>query len=170
MRTVMIESPFEGGTEREADNIKYAKLCMADALRRDEAPYLSHLLYPRLLDDTVPDQRMLGLTAGHAIAARMEAWVFYLDRGVTVGMLAGVDAAVRAGFRPAHEPIDGGSVYGPHERPILFRAFGSGSAEWASPKPCADEIMLRHCIGWPLLLARFEQWSRQNWDLPGGRP
>lgn len=169
MRTVMIESPFEGGTEREADNVKYAERCMNDAMARGEAPWLSHLLYPKTLDDTIPEQRSRGIKAGHAIAARLEAWVFYLDRGVTRGMLEGVDAAVAAGFRPRWvDPL--GSVYRPYEKPILFRTFnleGSGMYRLSDgTQREASEIMLHQCARWPLLLAQFEKHARWEWDLP----
>lgn len=157
MRTVMIESPFEGGTEREADNVGYAKRCMNDALRRGEAPYLSHLLYPGTLDDTIPEQRERGITAGHAIAARMDAWIFYLDRGVTRGMLQGIDAAVAAGFRPYHED-NRSSVWLPYEKPIVFRTF--------SDADLAEELRLHQCTRWPTLLVRFDSHARKEWDLP----
>ena len=158
MRTVMIESPFEGGTEREAGNVIYAKRCMNDALRRGEAPYLSHLLYPATLDDTIPEQRERGITAGHAIAAKMDAWVFYLDRGITRGMLQGVDAAVVAGFRPYHDI--GASVWAPCEKPIVFRTFS------VELDVLAEEIRLHQCARWPLLLERFAHHARREWDLP----
>ncbi len=160
MRTVMIESPFEGGTSREGANVQYAKRCMNDALRRFEAPYLSHLLYPHTLDDTIPEQRERGIKAGHAIASRLDEWCFYLDRGVTRGMLEGVDAAVAAGFRPYHVGFAGESVLQPYEKPITFRTFvGTGD-------DLAREIRLYECVHWPLLLDRFERIARQGWDLP----
>src|SRR5204862_6157379 len=134
------------------------KRCMNDALRRGEAPYLSHLLYPKTLDDTIPEQRERGIRAGHAIAARLEAWIFYLDRGITRGMLQGVDAAVAACFRPVHVD-DAASVYPPYERRILFRTFdleGSGMyREAGGTQHEASEIMLHRCVRWPLLLAHF---------------
>lgn len=168
MRTVMIESPFEGGTEREADNVAYAKRCMNDALRRGEAPYLSHLLYPGTLDDTIPEQMEKGIRASHAVAAKMDSWIFYLDRGITRGMLQGVDAAVAAGFRPYHDV--GESVWSPYEKPIIFRTFdleGSGMYRLADgTQREASEIMLHQCAKWPLLLVQFEKHARREWDLP----
>ncbi len=160
MKTVMIESPFEGGTSREGANVAYAKRCMNDALRRDEAPYLSHLLYPHTLDDTIPEQRNRGIRAGHEIAADLDMWCFYLDRGVTRGMLEGVDAAVAAGFRPLHVGFADESVLLPHEKPIVFRTFAGVGDD------LAREIRLYECVHWPALLDRFEQLARQNWDLP----
>jgi hypothetical protein len=63
MRRVVLESPFAGDVEA---NLKYARECMADCLRRGEAPIASHLLYtqPGILDDTKPEERKLGMEAG----------------------------------------------------------------------------------------------------------
>ncbi len=89
MKTVVVESPFEGGTPREVDNVVYLRRCLADCFRRGEAPFASHGLYPGVLDDTVPDERTLGIRAGWAIAHQLDAWAWYLDRGLTRGMIAG---------------------------------------------------------------------------------
>lgn len=96
MRTVVIESPLQGGSDREADNLVYLRRCLADSLRRGEAPFASHGLYPGTLDDTVPEQRSLGMRAGWAIAERLEASTVYLDRGVTPGMIEGIKNAYAA--------------------------------------------------------------------------
>jgi len=169
MRTVVIESPFEGGTAREAANVEYAKRCMNDALRRNEAPFLSHLIYPHSLDDTIPEQRELGIQAGHAVAARMEIWAIYLDRGVTRGMLQGIDAAVTAGFRPVHVGFDDQDgydyPYAPREKRIVFRTFADVDGDVA-PDDVAKEIRLNQCVHWPVMLAHFEAIARQSWDLP----
>jgi hypothetical protein len=93
-KTIVVESPFEGGTPREADNVRYLQHCLADCFRRGEAPFASHGLYPGVLDDTNPEQRALGIESGWAIAMKLDAWVWYLDRGVTPGMLAGFDASL----------------------------------------------------------------------------
>jgi len=42
MTRVIIESPYAGDIEV---NLKYAKLCILDSLKRGEAPLASHLLY-----------------------------------------------------------------------------------------------------------------------------
>ena len=57
---VCIESPFAGNVEF---NVEYAKLAMKDSLSRGEAPFLSHLLYTQVLDDTKPDERGWGISA-----------------------------------------------------------------------------------------------------------
>jgi hypothetical protein len=57
-RLVIVESPFAGDV---AANLSYGRRCMADCLRRGEAPFASHLLYtqPGVLDDSLPEERQL---------------------------------------------------------------------------------------------------------------
>lgn len=99
---VILESPFaptpstvsSPGTSVE-ENTAYARACMHDALRRGAAPMASHLLYtqPGVLDDTVPDERALGIAAGFAWRTpEVPTWV-YVDLGISTGMLAGIEHA-----------------------------------------------------------------------------
>lgn len=92
MRLVIVESPFAGDIER---NLRYARACMADCLRRGEAPFASHALYtqPGVLDDNDPAQRNLGIAAGFAWREMAEATVVYTDLGVSRGMIAGIKHA-----------------------------------------------------------------------------
>lgn len=85
MRKVIIESPYAGRTHI---NIPYAKECMKDSLRRGEAPIASHLLYTQkgILDDTIPEERELGIKAGLAWAEKADAQIFYVDLGWSEGM------------------------------------------------------------------------------------
>lgn len=84
-RLVIIESPFAGDVEL---NTEYARAAMRDSLMRDEAPIASHLLYtqPGVLDDTKPDERIRGISAGLAWSRTAEAAVFYTDLGWSAGM------------------------------------------------------------------------------------
>lgn len=83
----ILETPFAGDVE---GNIEYAQKCMHDMLLRKEAPYASHLLYtqPNVLDDTVYEERQLGIYAGFAWK-HLEGvhTVFYTDKGMSTGML-----------------------------------------------------------------------------------
>lgn len=96
MRLVIIESPYAGDVET---NVAYARKAMADCLRRGEAPYASHLLYtqPGVLDDTIKEQRQLGMEAGFAWGKVAEATVVYTDLGITPGMKGGITRATKAG-------------------------------------------------------------------------
>ena len=105
---VIIESPLgrrpdgtriaPGSPECEA-NLAYARAAMLDSLRRGEAPYGSHLLYPQCLDDATEAEREMGITAGFAWGEVAELVAVYVDRGVTPGMLRGIERAQRAGQR-----------------------------------------------------------------------
>lgn len=104
---VIIESPFAGNVTR---NIDYARECLADSLKRGEAPIASHLLYtqPGVLDDDDPEQRRLGIEAGHAWMRAADAVVFYVDLGMSPGMQDGLEVAEKAGVkietRKIHKP------------------------------------------------------------------
>lgn len=76
-------------------NLSYARAAMRDCLLRGEAPYASHLLYTQdgVLDDTVPEQRKLGMEAGFAYRDAVEASIVYTDLGISKGMQQGIDDA-----------------------------------------------------------------------------
>lgn len=73
-------------------NMLYAVACMRDSLRRDEAPYASHLLYAGsgVLDDSRNAQRAAGLYCGFAWGARAVLRAVYCDHGVSEGMRIGI--------------------------------------------------------------------------------
>jgi hypothetical protein len=98
MRLVYLESPYAGDVE---SNLAYLRACMADCLRRGEAPYASHGLYtqPGVLDDDKPEERRLGMEAGFCWGEKADASVFYVDRGWSRGMIEGLKRA-RAHGRP----------------------------------------------------------------------
>jgi hypothetical protein len=87
MKLVIIESPFAGNVER---NIAYAKAAMLDCLRRDEAPYASHLLYTQVLDDLKIEERKLGMFAGFEWARKADLITVYQDLGISEGMEKGI--------------------------------------------------------------------------------
>lgn len=90
MRNVILESPYAGDVE---ENVKYAKRCLLDCLRREESPIASHLLLTMVLDDDNREERALGVSAGHSWVEAADAVVFYLDRGMSQGM---IQALIRA--------------------------------------------------------------------------
>lgn len=93
---VIVESPYSGDVEA---NVAYARECIRDCLLRGEAPYASHLLYthPGVLDDTVKDERLLGMKAGMAWGAKASRTVVYIDMGISSGMIYGIEMAKKAG-------------------------------------------------------------------------
>lgn len=96
MRLVIVESPFAGDEET---NIAYARAALADCLARGEAPFASHLLYtqPDVLDDSDPDERRQGISAGFSWARCADATVVYFDLGISPGMRQGIDHASSCG-------------------------------------------------------------------------
>lgn len=85
MKMVVIESPYAGDVER---NRKYLRACIRDCLRRGENPYASHYMLPNFLDDNKPQERQLGLQMGMDWAFFADAAVFYVDFGMSQGMVA----------------------------------------------------------------------------------
>ncbi len=90
----MLETPYAGNNDL---NREYARACMLDALQRDEAPMISHLLYPQVLDDTVPEERKAGMYAGFAWAAKATVTIVYIDLGISAGMEYGIKKATERG-------------------------------------------------------------------------
>lgn len=86
MLKVVIESPYAGDVER---NVKYARACIMDSLLRGESPLASHLLYTQegMLNDDIPEQRTIGINAGLRWLNDADLHVFYIDYGVTDGMM-----------------------------------------------------------------------------------
>lgn len=85
MQRVIVESPYAGDIER---NLAYARAACRDCLLRGESPYASHLLYtqPGILDDSIPEERDLGIRAGLEWSLSASKVVFYLDHGWSAGM------------------------------------------------------------------------------------
>ena len=95
-KLVAVESPYAGDVKVNED---YGRQCMSDCLKRGEAPFASHLLYtqPGVLDDTIPEERKLGMEAGFAIESRLDATVVYVDYGISGGMIEGILRAQKEG-------------------------------------------------------------------------
>lgn len=102
----IIESPFAGDIET---NLRYARAAVRDSLLRGEAPYASHLLYPQagILRDDVPEERMLGITAGFAFREFAQITAVYVDRGISKGMQLGIEDAKQRGHRIEMRQVPG---------------------------------------------------------------
>lgn len=104
---VSIESPYNNVDDALRErNIRYAILCMKDAsLNHNEAAYASHLLNTQTVingrhlyvsDDTFDPfdhdyKTVIAMT--HAIRARCDKIVFYVDFGMSSGMKSALDLA-----------------------------------------------------------------------------
>lgn len=100
---VIIESPYAAPTALGIElNLRYARAAARDAIvHHGESPYLSHLLFTQrgILDDTVPDERALGIEAGLIWGAFAKRTVVYTDRGISSGMKLGIARAHEQGRR-----------------------------------------------------------------------
>jgi hypothetical protein len=124
MKLVIIESPYAGKSsliwplsilDRMIDrwrNVRYARACVRDSLRRGEAPIASHLLYTQrgILDDDVPAERTWGIKAGFAWGHVAALRVFYVDRGFSGGMKWGREEADRLAQAIEYRSLSGGLV------------------------------------------------------------
>lgn len=91
---VLLESPYAGEVE---SNLEYARICMRDCFLRGEYPFASHLLYTQngILDDSITDERKLGIEAGLLWGNCANKTVVYTDRGISQGMKYGIEDAIK---------------------------------------------------------------------------
>jgi hypothetical protein len=95
---VCVESPFRGASEAEyVRNMCYADAALLDCLERDEAPFLGHLLYPRVLDDRIAADRERGINAHMAWLRGSARVAAYIDLGISEGMQQAIDLAGHIG-------------------------------------------------------------------------
>jgi hypothetical protein len=92
---VLLESPYAGKVKQ---NIEYGQKCLADCLKRGESPQAPHLLYTQanVLDDNNPEERQLGIDAGHELLRVVDKVVVYIDKGISEGMKLGIERAKAA--------------------------------------------------------------------------
>ena len=80
-------------------NIENAIWCCRYVIDRGYMPIASHLLYPQILDDSIPRERELGLMFGLALLAGCdEVWVFTVNGEVSSGMEKEIEEAKRLGI------------------------------------------------------------------------
>jgi hypothetical protein len=105
MPLVIIESPYAGDVDK---NIRYARACMRDSLKKGESPFVMHLLYTQegILDDDIPNERNLGIEAGLAWGKQASKTVVYTDLGITPGMEKGIKRAQEEGREVEYRELD----------------------------------------------------------------
>ena len=87
----IVESPYAGDVK---GNEEYLKKCIKHSISLGETPFASHGFYTRYLDDTNPCDRELGISMGFKYHQAAVKCVFYVDRGMSKGMLAGLQRAI----------------------------------------------------------------------------
>lgn len=90
MKRVNLESPMRSCEHWQG----YLKLCMQDSISRGEAPFASHAMYPFFLNDDRTEERELGIEMGMEYLVKAQAVVFYVDHGMSPGMLVALDRAL----------------------------------------------------------------------------
>lgn len=92
---VIIESPYAGRLEF---NRNYLRDALRDSILRGEAPFTSHAIYPLALNDTIPGERKLGLELGYEFWRAADLIAFYIDHGMSKGMRAAEQEAIKRGM------------------------------------------------------------------------
>lgn len=102
VRRVILESPYSGDVILHT---LYARRALRDSLLRGEAPIMSHLLHTQVLDDRVPEERGMGIAAGHAWLPMADAMVVYTDHGISSGMRTAIELAESLGLEIEYRRI-----------------------------------------------------------------
>lgn len=94
---VIVESPFRGLDHAErVRNVRYACQCLRDSIDRGEIPFLSHLLYPQVLDEDVITQRKIGIDLNLIlIQLKADLVAVYEDLGISNGMHEAIERATK---------------------------------------------------------------------------
>ena len=136
MRAAIVESPFkttdielangETVTIEEGKNVEYAKACCLWALDQCYSPYASHLFFTQFLDDSIPEQRRLGIEAGMTWGRFNSDRLFFVDRGFTEGMVYGFRESKKQG-----------------QRSKVIKLGGDWDLGWIAGKPLWRDVLLR---------------------------
>jgi len=142
MKLVIIESPYYSPDREEMGrNIDYALDCLRDSLGRNEAPFASHLLYTRVLDDSKVTERRLGLSAALRWIPQASSTAVYIDRGVSAGMRIGIQHA-------AYTAVQIRSIRGDLAAVHRIQAAYERQHSWLETAQCAES---RHVLDTPIL-------------------
>lgn len=89
MSIVYVCSPYSGNV---SENVQKAKRAMLFCLKQGHAPFAPHLLYPQILDDSLPSERELGMNAGMEVLGAADMMYVFGDV-ISVGMQLEIDEA-----------------------------------------------------------------------------
>ena len=93
-KLVYIASPYAGDVE---GNVEFAKAACRYAATKEYTPVVVHLMYPRFLDDRVPEEREAGLKMGRRVLAACEE-IWLCGERMSAGMKAEEAEAKRLGI------------------------------------------------------------------------
>lgn len=99
MKLVYICSPYRAtDAETLQRNIEYAKTLTRAALLRGECPVTTHIYMTQCLDESIGEERKIGLAAGTEILRRCDLVIVGMKYGVSEGMAAEIRCAEENGI------------------------------------------------------------------------
>ena len=99
MKLVYICSPYRAtDAETLQRNIEYAKTLTRAALLRGECPVAIHLYMTQCLDESIGEERKIGLAAGTEILRRCDLVIVGMKYGISEGMAAEIRCAEENGI------------------------------------------------------------------------
>lgn len=100
MKLVYICSPYRAeDAETVQRNIEYAKELTRTVLMNGDCPVTPHLYMTLCLDDSVEEERVIGLEAGMELLRRCNRVVVGTKYGISEGMAAEIQCAKDGGMR-----------------------------------------------------------------------
>lgn len=87
MKLTILETPYSGNIQL---NLNFARACLLHSIHLGETPFASHLFYTQVLDDTIPQDRTLGMTLGFNFYHHAQLCAVYTNLGISNGMLSGI--------------------------------------------------------------------------------
>lgn len=91
-KLVIVESPYRATPYfTEEQHRLYLLHCIEDSVRKNEAPFASHLLLPEVLDDDDQYERAYGIRCGFAWGMHADLVAVYGDFGISPGMADAIE-------------------------------------------------------------------------------
>ncbi|WP_312102479.1 DUF7768 domain-containing protein [Pygmaiobacter massiliensis] len=94
MKVICVASPYAGDIQK---NTEFAKRACRHVMNEGYAFFAPHLLYPNLLDDSLPQERQLGIDMGLAMLEHCDELWCYGDR-ISRGMMQEIAEADSLGI------------------------------------------------------------------------
>lgn len=94
----IIESPFKASENySEEQHSDYLRQCIRWCVENGYTPYASHRMLTDAFDDSIPEERELGIQAGFAMNKCIDTVLVFGDLGLSKGMLRGIATHGEAG-------------------------------------------------------------------------
>ena len=99
MKLVYICSPYRAtDAETLQRNVEYAKALTRTILLRGDCPVTPHLYMTQCLDESIGEERKIGLAAGTEILRRCDLVIVGMKYGISEGMAAEIQCAKDRGI------------------------------------------------------------------------